>query len=194
VAITLAWDRRVELTDPDNSYSFGDQFFPYNDIDQVLNNLDVYLLDTNGGHVTASRADDDNLEHIFFDVEPGSYMIRVAHNGGLSDDQGYGLAWWAGEAAPPPQAGDFDEDGDVDGRDFLAWQRGDSPNPLSASDLSDWQTNYGFGTLAATTAVPEPSCFVLLLGVAVVALRLAAKPLTQTRSQTRCPLRRCSLL
>lgn len=39
--------------------------------------------------------------------------------------------------------GDFDGDGDVDGRDFLAWQRGSSPTPLSSSDLTDWQGNYG---------------------------------------------------
>jgi hypothetical protein len=48
--------------------------------------------------------------------------------------------------------GDFDADGDVDGRDFLVWQR----NP-AVGDLSDWQTNYGVGALtAASTAVPEP--------------------------------------
>ena len=61
--------------------------------------------------------------------------------------------------------GDFDGDDDVDGRDFLAWQRGESPNPLSSSDLLDWQGNYGFGPLAATTAVPEPSVVAMLLPV-----------------------------
>jgi hypothetical protein len=39
--------------------------------------------------------------------------------------------------------GDFDGNGNVDGRDFLAWQRGGSPTPLSSSDLADWQENYG---------------------------------------------------
>ena len=39
--------------------------------------------------------------------------------------------------------GDFDFDGDVDGHDFLKWQRGESPNPLSQSDLADWEANYG---------------------------------------------------
>jgi hypothetical protein len=50
--------------------------------------------------------------------------------------------------------GDFDLDGDVDGRDFLLWQR----NP-SVGNLADWQTNYGSngGPLSASTAVPEPS-------------------------------------
>jgi hypothetical protein len=62
-------------------------------------------------------------------------------------------------------AGDFDRDGDVDGFDFLAWQRGGSPNPLSQSDLADWETNYGTvlpPPLTDSAAVPEPSALVLL--------------------------------
>ena len=63
--------------------------------------------------------------------------------------------------------GDFDGDGDVDGRDFLAWQRGQSPTPLSSNDLLDWQSNYGPGAVQAlATSVPEP-CSSLLLMVIV---------------------------
>ena len=40
-------------------------------------------------------------------------------------------------------AGDFNSDGNVNGFDFLSWQRGGSPDPLSSSDLDDWQANYG---------------------------------------------------
>ena len=66
-------------------------------------------------------------------------------------------------ATPPAGTpGDFNGDGSVDGRDFLAWQRGESPNSLSAGDLADWQNNYGPGPLAAVSAVPEPSCLLLL--------------------------------
>jgi hypothetical protein len=38
-------------------------------------------------------------------------------------------------------------DADVDGRDFLAWQRGtrSSDQGVSGSDLADWQANYGGG-------------------------------------------------
>jgi hypothetical protein len=69
--------------------------------------------------------------------------------------------------------GDFDYDGDVDGRDLLIWQRGDSPSPLSTSDLALWQTNYGGGTgglnaIASQTAVPEPSAMVLVVGAAIL--------------------------
>ncbi|MBN1853218.1 MAG: hypothetical protein JW829_10860 [Pirellulales bacterium] len=62
--------------------------------------------------------------------------------------------------------GDFDYDGDVDGNDFLVWQRGESPNSLSASDLTNWQLNFGaVPGVASTTAlaIPEPATF--LLGV-----------------------------
>jgi hypothetical protein len=53
--------------------------------------------------------------------------------------------------------GDFDNDGDVDGRDFLAWQR----NP-SVGNLADWQANFGAGSLGAVAAVPEPSCLLMI--------------------------------
>jgi murein DD-endopeptidase MepM/ murein hydrolase activator NlpD len=41
------------------------------------------------------------------------------------------------------QIGDFTGDGLVTGNDFLAWQRGLSPNPLSIADLGDWRAHYG---------------------------------------------------
>ncbi len=57
----------------------------------------------------------------------------------------------------PPLAGDFDGDGDVDGNDFLVWQR----NP-SVGSLTDWQASYGMTSFTATVgAVPEPGTCVL---------------------------------
>jgi hypothetical protein len=53
--------------------------------------------------------------------------------------------------------GDFDLDGDVDGRDFLVWQR----NP-GVGNLADWQSSYGTQTLSAIAAVPEPTAIALL--------------------------------
>jgi hypothetical protein len=71
----------------------------------------------------------------------------------------------------PDLLGDFDDDGDVDGRDFLKWQRGESPDPLSAGDLEDWQTNYNGGALSAvTTSVPEPSSVLLALVIGMGAV------------------------
>ncbi|TWU30019.1 retropepsin-like aspartic protease [Bythopirellula polymerisocia] len=64
-------------------------------------------------------------------------------------------------------SGDFDGDGDVDGHDFLAWQR----NP-SIGNLADWRNNYGAGgSLSAATAVPEPSGSILLLMAAAILTR-----------------------
>lgn len=67
--------------------------------------------------------------------------------------------------------GDFDGDGNVDGHDFLLWQRGESPSPLSSSDLSLWQTNYGVTPelVAASSTVPEPTTL-LLLSLGLIAL------------------------
>lgn len=60
--------------------------------------------------------------------------------------------------------GDFNGDGFVDGVDFLLWQRGGSPNPLSQSDLEEWQNNYGTTPVSSvTSAVPEPSNMSMLL-------------------------------
>ncbi|MCA9236788.1 MAG: BNR-4 repeat-containing protein [Planctomycetales bacterium] len=62
--------------------------------------------------------------------------------------------------------GDFDADGDVDGNDFLIWQR--DPD---VGDLADWQAYFGSANSSATSAVvPEPPAALLLsvgIGTAV---------------------------
>ncbi len=63
--------------------------------------------------------------------------------------------------------GDFDGDGDVDGRDFLRWQRGGSPAPFSSTDLAAWQNAYGVGPLSSLEAVPEPTALTLVLSLAM---------------------------
>ncbi len=76
-----------------------------------------------------------------------------------------------------PSNGDFDGDGDVDGADFLTWQRGlgltgqpdattgdsDDDGDVDAADLALWQSHFG-GTpaVAAIGAVPEPASLALL--------------------------------
>ena len=71
------------------------------------------------------------------------------------------------EAQAPPSA-DFDQDGDVDGTDFLAWQRGfglasgalladgnsDDDDDVDVSDLAVWASTYGqsAGSLQAQLA------------------------------------------
>ena len=65
-------------------------------------------------------------------------------------------------------SGDFNGDGDVDGDDFLLWQR--DPGDRS---LADWEANFGIvAPLSATsTAVPEPATWIMLLiGMTVMKL------------------------
>ncbi len=74
----------------------------------------------------------------------------------------------------PDLTGDFHGDGDVDGNDFLMWQRGESPLPLSQSDLDDWKANYGAtaGPIASAATVPEPATAIMLvLGMAALLFR-----------------------
>jgi hypothetical protein len=65
------------------------------------------------------------------------------------------------------QPGDFDVDGDVDGNDFLVWQRG-LGTTHSAATLATWKANFGAPAVAAAGAVPEPSSIVLLLAAGML--------------------------
>ncbi|MCA9261402.1 MAG: hypothetical protein KDA61_19435, partial [Planctomycetales bacterium] len=57
--------------------------------------------------------------------------------------------------------GDFDADGDVDGADFLTWQRGQSSTPGSWDDFLAWEASFGYfaSSEQLLTSVPEPSTF-----------------------------------
>jgi T5SS/PEP-CTERM-associated repeat protein/autotransporter-associated beta strand protein len=86
-------------------------------------------------------------------------------------------------------SGDFDSDGQVDGSDFLLWQRnlgvtsgaqrgqGDAngDGAVNASDLAIWETQFGShpGASLASTSIPEPASLVIL-GSALLA-QMAAR-------------------
>ena len=59
--------------------------------------------------------------------------------------------------------GDFDFDGDVDGTDFLRWQRG-AGSTYDGDDLVLWEANYGMtAAVANVVTVPEPTSIALLV-------------------------------
>lgn len=80
------------------------------------------------------------------------------------------------QTGPATLPGDYNGDKTVDGADFLRWQRGQSPTPLSQSDLNVWRSNFGQSLLAtsAVAAVPEPSgACGALIGAAIFMRRRA---------------------
>lgn len=89
------------------------------------------------------------------------------------------------QTGPTTLVGDFNGDKTVDGADFLRWQRGLSPAPLSQSDLNAWRANFGQSLLAlpALSPAPEPSS-TLLLVLGGIGVRLRAPP-RPNRPQTR---------
>ncbi|MGB3653116.1 MAG: S8 family serine peptidase, partial [Rivularia sp. (in: cyanobacteria)] len=98
VAITLAWDRLVELDDTNKNerYDKGENFR-----DRGLNNLDLHLVkadakDKNNRSTCASVSRVDSVEHIFCQVpEDGNYKISVQFKNSINEPtQPYALAWW----------------------------------------------------------------------------------------------------
>ena len=64
------------------------------------------------------------------------------------------------DTQPEPPPPDFDSDGDVDGADFLKWQRDDG----SPENLARWHNNYSTADpLEGFTSLPEPTTVALLL-------------------------------
>jgi hypothetical protein len=86
--------------------------------------------------------------------------VNVVHVMGLTpDSQIDNLGFVLPDAGLP---GDFDQDDDVDGNDFLYWQINDG----SPAGLQDWQDNFpapGPQGAASLAAVPEPSTLFLLV-------------------------------
>lgn len=69
--------------------------------------------------------------------------------------------------------GDYNTDNTVNGVDFLEWQQGNSPNPLSLMDLQLWESSYGSASSihATSESVPEPSPLLLLTCLFCLAAR-----------------------
>ncbi len=94
VAITLVWDRVVDLNDSNNNQQFdlGEKF-----IDRGLNNLDLELINTNDQSKTICRSVSrvDSVEHIFCKIPATEqYTIRVRFKNQVNfPQQKYAIAW-----------------------------------------------------------------------------------------------------
>lgn len=101
-----------------------------------------------------------------------------------------GVAILAGDAGPVAPSADYDDNGQIDGNDFLVWQRqfGTAVTPFSgadgsgngmvdAADLTLWKGAFGSATAAgeiSAAAVPEPGSMLLgAMGGAFLLARFA---------------------
>lgn len=113
-----------------------------------------------GNAYTSGAAQDDGLEFTFGLLPAPQLLGQTEFVGGVKFSTG------------PTGPGDFDMDTDVDGSDFLLWQRGGSPNGPTAGDLAEWQSNYPapLAGVGAVSAVPEPGAVALLMTAAAAML------------------------
>jgi Subtilase family len=97
VAMTLTWNRLVELMDKNQTgdYDLGEEFR-----DRGLNNLDLYLMKAEETDlkraISSSTSGVDSVEHIFHPIPTtGRYKIRVVFKKQVNEPtQPYALAWW----------------------------------------------------------------------------------------------------
>ena len=105
------------------------------------------------GDAASQAADDFNATSRSGSNDVGAYIYDANGN------PGWAVTTAFKEFPAPGLAGDFDGDDDVDGSDFLAWQR-----DQGVGSLAEWLGNYGNPSLlAAATTVPEPSAGLLLM-------------------------------
>jgi hypothetical protein len=145
---------------------------------QSLANFNMTLTDSLGQTVDQSLSTVDNVEHIYLTNLPaGDYTLSIT----TDTAHDFGLAWRMSTLSDIASA-DFDQDGDVDGRDFLLWQRGygkllganltdgdaDGDGDVDTADLDVYQAQFGPGVIdtppLALGAVPEPGSALLLAG------------------------------
>lgn len=116
-----------------------------------------------------------------FDYNYGWIGVQITNEAdatGVVTGWGYetekGVDILAGDAGPVVANADYDDDGDIDGADFLAWQQtlgdsvtsgtgadGSNNGVVDGADLDLWETQFGGGAAiaagqASAAAVPEP--------------------------------------
>ena len=102
-----------------------------------------FVFDDSGEWPASADGDGPSLEivSIFGDYNSGANWRASSIDGGTPGSQ-------------PSVPGDFNNDTAVDGRDFLAWQRGYGVT-YAVADLLDWKANYGTAALLAPVAAVQ---------------------------------------
>ncbi|WP_168205084.1 endonuclease [Bythopirellula goksoeyrii] len=156
------------------------------DLDSIVPAGDSSVLSTDLTTFTGASALDAGLTNSFTAMLDTSAvgMFSASYTLNFSDEDlagaiGLGsltLSLTGNVEAAFVESADFDEDGDIDGADFLIWQRGfgmgtslatgDANNDMvvDGADLAIWQDQYGSlpESLVSAAAVPEPTAMALL--------------------------------
>ncbi|MGI9429089.1 MAG: hypothetical protein ACR2NM_10550 [Bythopirellula sp.] len=190
LSIVLAWN--AEFLSPP---------IDFNSADPTVADLNLEIVDSTGMTVDfdindsivegLSDSDVDNVEHLYLaDLAAGTYTLKVSSDDLASD---FGLAWRTTTRFDSVSA-DFDEDGDTDGADFLAWQLGngtllgavhadgdaDGDGDVDEDDLAIFDSEVMGTTMSllssSIAAIPEPGSWVLLVAGGCLALGLRTLP------------------
>ena len=167
ISLEVAQLMLVDFNDGGDSLPGGNDWTVIQSFDMTGEASDWHRLsidfDPNTGQVTA-RLDDQTFNFTVSTDLIGTFYAgyREALSGGVPSVARPATF----DLVVANQAGDFDGDGDVDGADFLEWQRTDG----TPAGLTEWQNNFG-NPLSAVTSVPEPSSLVLLVFGSALLLR-----------------------
>jgi hypothetical protein len=149
------WMKSGLLWAPDQWYNF--RF----DLDYTTKTYDFYV---NGSKVNAAPI---TFYHPAANEARRFFVSRGTNQAGsILDDVSV-----APSGQPPLRPGDFDDNGIVDGNDFLVWQR-----DHSVGNLADWRANFGQGGIPPVGAVPEPATIMLAAAIALLGAGARRRP------------------
>ncbi|NOY40406.1 MAG: hypothetical protein GXP26_01030 [Planctomycetes bacterium] len=191
LSVILDWNVEVTDTNGDTPFSGSESLA---NLDLALYNSTTTFMESLVDAESLSISVVDNVEHIYqTDLGPGLYTLRVSGVSGASA-RDFGLAWRLNTLFDVPSA-DFDEDGDVDGMDFLAWQSnfgtllgatramGDADGDGDVDEIDAAILDGSFGTVTPSVTslantVPEPATLAHAFGGMLLLLlsRRSRKP------------------
>lgn len=135
---------------------------------ETLNFADWVTAMGGGGSASAGPPSTIGQDAVLHLIEDDIYLDIRFTDWGVGSGGGGAFSYMRSVLGSSTSA-DFNDDGIVDGEDFLIWQRGfgtgttlgegdaDGDGDVDADDLTEWQSSYGGSLSANATAVPEPA-------------------------------------